>query len=161
MFSLVQGVHAAIDELHEHGGMAHLDIRLPNLCFRKVDETNCSVVLIDLERAKRDIYASWNGNYESCMYKKGFTLKQIDYLQLYWMTVWILSYPAALDYHRMDLETEFKDSEDEKCKGLCKTISQFIQNLPTEFTTNDWETYIEYVHIFNDKTLLSCVYDSN
>ena len=160
LFSLVQGVHAAIEELHKHG-MAHLDIRLPNLCFRKGDEAKCTVVLIDLERAKHNIYTPWNGDYKSCMYKKGFNLKQIDYLQLYWMAVWILSDPAALDYHMMDLETEFKDLEDEKCKGLCKTISQFIKNLPTEFKIKDWETFIEYVHVFNDKTLFSCVYDNN
>ena len=49
IFSLVQGVHAAIEELHKQD-MAHLDIRLPNLCFRNVDGGKCSVVLIDLER---------------------------------------------------------------------------------------------------------------
>ena len=62
----------------------------------------------------------------------------------------------------MDIETEFKDLEDEKCKELCKTISQFIKNLPTEFQRDDWETFNGYVSVCNDtESLLSCVYDNN
>lgn len=152
---LVHGVRTAIEELHKYD-MAHLDIRLPNLCFRKY-EGNCTVLLIDLERAKHGIDTPWCGDCNSCMYKKDDTLNQIDYRQLYWMSIWILSYPAVLDYHHMDCETTFKDVDDNNCRTICIAISEFIKCLPTTFHENDWEAFLGIIKDTLDDTLFSCV----
>ena len=44
---VIEGVKQVLDELH-HQGTAHMDVRLPNVCFRPDD----TVVLIDLDRCE-------------------------------------------------------------------------------------------------------------
>lgn len=132
-------VKDAIDELHM-SNTAHLDIRLPNICIKKASST---AVLIDLERCEVGIKSQWSGNSNSCMYIKGYSLEQIDHLQVYWMTYWILSYPAELDYHKMHI-VKVNESEFEH-EALCKTIFSFIQGLAFNFSPNDWEHFIKII----------------
>ena len=133
----------AIDEFHNLDA-AHLDIRLANICFKKeVDAPSPTAVLIDLERCKFGIHYSWSGESNSCMYKDGYSLQQIDYLQVYWMTFWILSYPADLDYHKMHL-IKLKELESMQLEHgtLCKEIWSFINAFPIE---GGWEKFMKVI----------------
>ena len=66
----------AIDELHRVPQLAHLDIRLDNVCF----DSNCEAVLIDLERAKRigRHLPEYLQDCESCMYDRTQTVVEHD-----------------------------------------------------------------------------------
>ena len=75
LIPFLDSVKTAIDELHQCG-MAHLDIRLPNICFKK-EGTNYTAVLIDLEYCKPGITNRWNGPSSSCMYRNVYSLRLI------------------------------------------------------------------------------------
>ena len=78
----------AIDELHRVPKLAHLDIRLDNVCF----DCNFEAVLIDLERAERvgRRLPEYFRDSESCMYDRTKTVVEHDWMQLGWMLVWAL-----------------------------------------------------------------------
>ncbi|KAL5463286.1 hypothetical protein EMCRGX_G032176 [Ephydatia muelleri] len=89
---VLEAIKLAVDELHS-SNVAHLDIRLPNICFKSTSGGNddrLNAVFIDLERAKCEIKSSLLESYSSCMYKTGWTLEEIDFLQVYWMALWLL-----------------------------------------------------------------------
>ena len=100
----------AIDQLHSFN-FAHLDIRLPNICF-KYDSSRkeAFAVLIDFERVKEYLSSEIIPEYDSCLYRPfnsgvSLTLEQCDFMQLGWMAVWILHFDNALDGsdpHQMD-----------------------------------------------------------
>ena len=104
---LLKSTKEAIDQLHSFD-YAHLDIRLPNICFRKNDEDKVFAVLIDFERVEKYIRSDSIPGYDSCLYhplEGRFTLKQCDFMQLGWMAVWILHFDNALagyDPHKLD-----------------------------------------------------------
>ena len=96
---LIIGIVIAINELHDFG-IAHLDIRLENICFR----TNNDVILIDLDRMDyaHNVFSS---KYEaSCMYptqlEPKYTNAQVDWIQLGYLILWLLN-DEELDYHSM------------------------------------------------------------
>ena len=81
LFDFAGLVKQALNEIH---GMnrAHLDVRLPNVCFRLTGE-QCKAVLIDLDRmqpADKLFTPSFSGKY----YKKpsGWMTKKLDWKQL-------------------------------------------------------------------------------
>ena len=104
----------AIDQLHSFD-FAHLDIRLPNICFRKNDEDKVFAVLIDFECVEECLSSEGIPDYDSCLYrplypKDRLTIEQCDFMQLGWMAVWILHFDNALagyDPHKLD--TAWKD----------------------------------------------------
>ena len=107
---LLKSTKEAIDQLHSFD-FAHLDIRLPNICFRKNEGENVCAVLIDFERVKENIRSQRIPRYDSCLYRRLYpqegllTLKQCDFMQLGWMAVWILHFDNALagyDPHKLD-----------------------------------------------------------
>jgi len=73
-------------ELHKKLEVAHLDIRLENICFKESDG-EFSAVLIDLDRcapvSKRSDFIMYS---KSCMYQKPagewFTNEKFDWMQL-------------------------------------------------------------------------------
>ena len=104
---LLKSTKEAIDQLHGFD-FAHLDIRLPNICFRKNEGENVCAVLIDFERVKENVRSRRIPKYDSCLYhplEGRLTLKQCDFMQLGWMAVWILHFDNALagyDPHKLD-----------------------------------------------------------
>ena len=134
---LLDSVKVAIDELHQND-IAHLDIRLPNICFRK----DGTAVLIDLERCKNTISSVWIEESSSCMYREEYSQEQIDHLQVYWMAFWILSHPTDLDYHNMDkMDIKKLQGENEECVALCKELFAFIKDLPETYAPEQWEKF--------------------
>ena len=107
---LLKSTKEAIDQLHSFD-FAHLDIRLPNICFRKNEGENVCAVLIDFERVRQNVRSQRIPGYDSCLYhtlypQEGLlTLKQCDFMQVGWMAVWILHFDNALagyDPHKLD-----------------------------------------------------------
>ena len=134
---LLDSVKVAIDELHQND-IAHLDIHLPNICFRK----DGTAVLIDLERCKNTISCPWFKESSSCMYREECSREQIDHLQVYWMAFWILSHPTDLNYHDMDkIDIKKLQGENEECLALCKELFEFIKDLPKTYAPEQWERF--------------------
>lgn len=101
---LLKGTAKAIEQLHALG-IAHMDIRLENICFGIIDG-KFAPVLIDLDRCQ-----SANDEGEvlptSCMYilpesAHSKTMASYDWLQLGWMVIWVLwGHSWTDDYHAM------------------------------------------------------------
>ena len=110
LVALLRSTKEAVDQLHSFN-FAHLDIRLPNICF-KYDSSRkeAFAVLIDFERSKRNLSSKIIPEYDSCLYRPlnwgvSLNLEQCDFMQLGWMAVWILHFDNALDGsdpHQMD-----------------------------------------------------------
>ena len=99
----------ALMELHGLG-LAHGDVRLPNVCFN----SDYDAVLIDMERCapvkdSRFSLCVQLGE-ESCMYRKPETLagiltaERLDYIQLGWLLAWVLNDTG--DYHDREWEKQ-------------------------------------------------------
>ena len=112
LYSLVKEVIPVIEHHHSEN-VAHLDVRLDNVCF-KVPHT---VVLIDFDRhMEADRPASIFLTYEhSVMYQahEGWLCWNLDWKQLGLMIIWLIR-GHDYDYHRAD----FKDEQDPFLKGL-------------------------------------------
>ena len=110
LVALLRSTKEAIDQLHSFN-YAHLDIRLPNICFRN-DGEKVYAVLIDFERVTNNIGSDAIPKYHSCLYRflEGrLTCGQCDFMQLGWMAVWILHFNDALagyDPHNLDTAWE-------------------------------------------------------
>ena len=99
----VEGVVAAVNQLHHAYNIAHLDIRLANLC---IDYDTNQVVLIDLDRSRRAslcdsrVYELY-GRHE--MYRREstkWTLSNLDWKQVGLMIEDIFSSPQHHDFIR-------------------------------------------------------------
>ena len=78
-------VSHAICELHEKYQLAHLDIRLDNICFNK----DYNPVFIDFDRSEStDVYVQRLVN--SCMVDELHLTHQNDWIQLGWVIAWVL-----------------------------------------------------------------------
>ena len=82
---LVNGIVSAVNHLHDHFKMAHLDIRLPNICF----DGNGEPVLIDLDRCMHIEASAFKANKygKSVMYSIpreiiSCTVRNLDWLQV-------------------------------------------------------------------------------
>ena len=141
LIHFLQSVKAAIDELHSHN-VAHLDIRLPNICLRNTPDGKFEAVLIDLERCKRFITSTLQEQiYNSCMYNGSYTLEQLDYLQVFWMAFWILLSPDEVDYHQMH-EIDFGQQYED--------ILNFIKVFNSEIWNDKetlWKEFMEKIKI--------------
>lgn len=102
---LVTEVIAAVTELHEFG-LAHLDIRLDNICYR----VDGSVIMIDLHRSMEVTRAAnlLCGFGPSTMYpfKMNWTAENVDWRQLAIMILYILGQRilTAQQYHELKVE---------------------------------------------------------
>ena len=100
--SFAASVINALDELHGQLGLAHLDVRLPNICFRKEDS---EAVLIDLDDSQpighRPVGVF---NVDSHMYSKQYeNTENYDWRQLaiILLRIWECK---DFDYHKGSLE---------------------------------------------------------
>eukprot|EP00731_Ephydatia_muelleri_P005758 Em0003g6a len=141
LLDFLQSVKAAVDELHRHD-IAHLDIRLPNICLRNAPEGKFEAVLIDLERCKDSITSNLQEQiYNSCMYNGSYTLEQLDYLQVFWMAFWILLSPDEVDYHQMH-----KIKFSQQYKDILKFIKVFNSEIWNDKETL-WRDFMEKITI--------------
>lgn len=86
-----------IFDYHSHG-FAHQDIRLPNVCF----DESYQPVLIDLDRTLENVEVVV-AHGKSCMYTGSPNPIKNDWVQLGWLTAWVLD--DSGDYHTRTLET--------------------------------------------------------
>ena len=92
-------VRSVIGQLHDTYKLAHMDIRLDNICFNQ----QFKPILIDLDRSegigtdKVD-----ESDYASCMSRSDLSPEKTDWMQLGWMIAWILE--PGEDYHDRDFE---------------------------------------------------------
>ena len=101
--------------------VAHLDIRLENICFKESDG-EFSAVLIDLNRcapvSKLSDFIMYS---KSCMYQKPagewFTNKKFDWMQLGWLAVWVTC-KHLVNYHQMDYDSLPSDHQEDEFKDL-------------------------------------------
>ena len=112
LYSLVKEVIPVIE--HNHGeNVAHLDVRLENICFKAPH----TVVMIDFDRhMDADKPASLSLTYEgSVMYEahEGWVCGNLDWKQLGLMILWVIR-SDNYDYHHAD----FKNEQDAFLKGL-------------------------------------------
>eukprot|EP00731_Ephydatia_muelleri_P024793 Em0016g1064a len=142
---VLEAIKLAVDELHS-SNVAHLDIRLPNICFKSTSGGNddrLNAVFIDLERAKCEIKSSLLESYSSCMYRTGWTLEEIDFLQVYWMALWLLLddvHVSKVSYHAMDTLEAAKLSP-ECCIGLCN----WIKGLQSPLSSDHWTQFLAFI----------------
>ena len=82
LFDYMTMTAIALSELHDNG-VAHLDVRIPNICFTKDYDGKYMVKLIDLDRCKY-VTATTGSSYEGEMYRApdSWTCKQLDWKQL-------------------------------------------------------------------------------
>ena len=102
LYSLVENVAAELEGLHRTDNVAHLDVRLENICFRR---STGGVVFIDFDRfQKANALANFHTIYDSVMYDSGrdWTCEQLDWKQLGLMIAWIIC--GYHDYHNIKLE---------------------------------------------------------
>ena len=91
LYSLVEKIGAVLVDLHSEG-VAHLDVRLDNICFTDTDD----VVMIDFDRYKPSsssaaFASSVYINSEMYQCKDGWTCGQLDFKQLGLVILWVLS----------------------------------------------------------------------
>ena len=105
--SFVKLVCEAIQELHDSFNIAHLDVRLANICLTDTDDLD--VKLIDLDRSEQAStfyeYSIVSTNYRaSVMYKadNGWTLGQLDWRQLGIMVYAFLNNITGNSYHSQE-----------------------------------------------------------
>ena len=104
---LLRSTKEALDQLHIFD-CAHMDIRLPNICF-KLEEEKVFAVLIDFGHAEQVATKKRNfAKYESCLYRpmaRTLTGEEMDFMQLGWMAVWILHFdnPKVEPYGQHEL----------------------------------------------------------
>ena len=99
LINLYSDVCAAIHTLHDNLHLAHLDIRLDNICF----DQQYKPVFIDIDRAEsRSVLPSLLGSSESCMYDTTKSCIGNDWMQFGWMLAWILEPSTTGSYHERE-----------------------------------------------------------
>ena len=93
-------VRNSLRQLHNILELAHLDIRLDNICFNQ----SFQPVFIDLDRnmtvsEKKVMYTDSH----SCMYVEGMRAGHTDWIQLGWLIAWVLD-ENCTDYHGRTFE---------------------------------------------------------
>ena len=96
LIELYAKVCQAVNELHDMLEMAHMDIRLDNICFSDM----CDVVLIDFDRSVpvNKSCGLLDVRYPSCMFHNSMTPVEHDWRQVGWLLAWVLD-SEAQDYH--------------------------------------------------------------
>ena len=103
LVSLLKGVHAALHELHSTKEIAHLDVRLDNICFTR--STQKQVQLIDLDRcepSKDDVITSLYKPSDMYRPKPGWKNYQLDWKCVGLLICFVLDRNVRPeDYHQM------------------------------------------------------------
>ena len=86
----------ALAVLHRDIGLAHMDVRLENICFNECYRP----VLIDLDRVEgsTDTGMRFSGC-DSCMYTGEASGQQHDCIQLGWLLTWVLTGGVSVIRH--------------------------------------------------------------
>ena len=122
LYSLVEKVGDELCNLHTKG-VAHLDVRLDNICFTSSNE----VVLIDFDRCSNstrhaagvDVLYVKSEMYTSTNYIR-WTCKQLDWKQFGLLILWVLDryryhQDLKLSYSPEDSPVERKENSPEEC----------------------------------------------
>lgn len=123
--------------------IAHMDIRLPNICFSSDDQDQeVILILIDFERSHFVLDMTDYGN--CCTYPKMTYCIYIDFIQLMWMILWImLDDSTVFVYHEMDkleLSGEYLD------------LQHFICT-----KTGEWSEYAPNTDLSENQNIEDCV----
>ena len=126
-------VRSVIGQLHDTYKLAHMDIRLDNICFNQ----QFKPILIDLDRSEMlGTDLGEESVYASCMSRRAMSPGKTDWMQLGWMIAWILE--PGEDYHDRDFEGL---SDNMKENAMLKTLIQ--EGLVSEGAVDD-EIFGEY-----------------
>ena len=128
---LINGICEAVFELHNVLESAHCDIRLENVCFKKINECYCPI-LIDHERLTdgEDLFSI--GGYEkSCMYRKCLKPYCQDYYQICCTALWILQ-PNRTDFHSIDSVPAVEQNKENTTVAAIYTYLKSINNSTTQ-----------------------------
>ena len=109
---LITKIEVALNELHSYG-FSHNDVRLPNVCC----DNDYNAVLIDVDSCEDILVCpptlSTALTGESCMYTRPttiraeeFTGEKMDYMQLGWLVVQVLTQSPSHHYHEMKWEDQ-------------------------------------------------------
>ena len=133
---LSKKVRAALQIMHSHD-IAHLDVRLPNICYRRTTDNSYVPVLIDYERV-RDCRLFCAGPYvKSDLYPTGLMNKYTDYVQLFRMAFSVVSNPPTgehLTFVTSFISTAKSSDTDE---FLDSEFDKFIEKLVQENCSHD------------------------
>jgi hypothetical protein len=137
---LILEVSEALQRMHQ-SGIAHNDIRLPNICFNDLYKP----VFIDIDRAtKLDIrYANVSGM--GCMYDDiDGDSATVDMVQLGWMVAWILASPAdASTYHTRKWDSQPNIVKNDKfVEKLIKKGIYSAADLPAGYGSNSIQSVL-------------------
>ena len=89
--SLCIEVHEALKVMHSNG-LAHLDVRLPNICYRQSTSSDIIIpVLIDYERVDMAVDCSADKYVPSPLYPPNLENQYTDYVQLFLMAFQVRS----------------------------------------------------------------------
>ena len=125
-------MRSVIGQLHDKYKLAHMDIRLDNICFNQ----QFKPILIDLDRSEGIGTIVGQSDYASCMSRKDMSPEKTDWMQLGWLIAWILE--PGEDYHDRDFEG-LSDNMQEN--AILKTLIQ--EGLVSEGAVDD-EIFREY-----------------
>ena len=126
-------VRSVIGQLHDTYKLAHMDIRLDNICFNQ----QFKPILIDLDRSEGiGTERVFHSAYASCMSRKDMSPEKTDWMQLGWMLAWILE--PGENYHDRDFEGL---SDNMKENAMLKTLIQ--EGIVIEGAVDD-EIFREY-----------------
>ena len=85
--SFYRSLSNAIEKLHRDLKIAHMDIRLENICFNELFD----VVFIDVDRCSEIVGKPVRFTFcNSCMYNAARAPAEHDWMQLGWLVAWVL-----------------------------------------------------------------------
>ena len=128
---LINGICEAVFELHNVLNRAHCNIHLENVCFKKINECYCPI-LIDHERLiyGKEIFSS-KGYEKSCMYRRGLKGYCQDYYQICCTALWILQ-PNRTDFHSIDSVPAVEQNKENTTVAAIYTYLKSIKNSTTQ-----------------------------
>ena len=98
------GVHTALEKVHKDVKLAHMDIRLNNICFNDA----CQPIIIDFDRALPNVLRTIPQYGTSCMYPDWVREdrdwpEKFDWIQWGWVIAWVL-WEHQYEYHSATFE---------------------------------------------------------
>lgn len=128
IYELGKAVERILNDMHSKLGYAHLDVRLPNICYSDTYEP----VLIDVERAQPvdELYVNYMYGKDNCTYPDRLTFGNIDTIQLLWMIFWIEAEQLGCS-----MEYKYTKLQEVDCSTVeyLKVLQQFILNITNYF----------------------------
>lgn len=137
---LSKQVRTALQIMHSYG-FAHLDVRLPNICYRRTGDDYIPV-LIDYERVRECGLFSAGRYVKSDLYPTGLMNKYTDYVQLFRLGFGVVSNPPK-DEHLTFVTSFINTAKSSDTQEFLDTeFINFIERLVQENCSHDTVTAV-------------------